>query len=228
MRVDANVSVRTTRRRAVRHSLRDQEPQLGPLARPRHRVRGAPPDRAARAQASRSARRRATGTRTTAARTRCGRRRRPTTTATSPSPTWCRSRPTRRGSTGSGRALPLLPGERRRPPGARRRRGRRPTPAWRSPSIAAGRPAPRRHRAGRRSRPGCWSTSSTTWPSTGPDAVPRRRRSPRSTQLEVGGRRSPPTQAKQVLADLVAAGGDGDPAALAAAQGFEAMDDGRL
>jgi aspartyl-tRNA(Asn)/glutamyl-tRNA(Gln) amidotransferase subunit B len=43
------------------------------------------------------------------------------------------------------------------------------------------------------------------------------------TRLEVGGQLTA-TQAKSVLADLVAAGGDGDPAAIAAAKGFEAMD----
>jgi len=40
--------------------------------------------------------------------------------------------------------------------------------------------------------------------------------------LEMAGRVTP-TQAKQVLAEVVAAGGDGDPAAIAAAKGFEAM-----
>jgi aspartyl-tRNA(Asn)/glutamyl-tRNA(Gln) amidotransferase subunit B len=47
------------------------------------------------------------------------------------------------------------------------------------------------------------------------------------TRLEVDGALTA-TQAKQVLADLVAAGGDGDPAALATARGFEAMDTGAL
>jgi aspartyl-tRNA(Asn)/glutamyl-tRNA(Gln) amidotransferase subunit B len=42
------------------------------------------------------------------------------------------------------------------------------------------------------------------------------------TALEVAGTVTP-TQAKQVLAEVVAAGGDGDPAAIAAAKGFEAM-----
>ena len=59
-------------RRPVRHPLRDQEPQLAALARPGHRVRGPPPGRPARGAASRCARRPATGTRTTAAPTRCG------------------------------------------------------------------------------------------------------------------------------------------------------------
>ena len=45
------------------------------------------------------------------------------------------------------------------------------------------------------------------------------------TRLEVGGQLTA-TQAKQVLAELVAAGG-GDPAAIAAARGFEAMDSRR-
>jgi aspartyl-tRNA(Asn)/glutamyl-tRNA(Gln) amidotransferase subunit B len=47
------------------------------------------------------------------------------------------------------------------------------------------------------------------------------------TTLEVRGRLTA-TQAKVVLAALVAAGGDGDPAAIAAANGFEAMDAGAL
>ena len=52
-------------------------------------------------------------------------------------------------------------------------------------------------------------------------------RSPRSRALEVGGKLTA-TQAKAVLAELVAAGGDADPAAIAAAKGFEAMDTGAL
>jgi aspartyl-tRNA(Asn)/glutamyl-tRNA(Gln) amidotransferase subunit B len=36
------------------------------------------------------------------------------------------------------------------------------------------------------------------------------------------------TQAKQVLAELLDAGGDGDPAAIAAAKGFQAMDTSAL
>jgi aspartyl-tRNA(Asn)/glutamyl-tRNA(Gln) amidotransferase subunit B len=47
------------------------------------------------------------------------------------------------------------------------------------------------------------------------------------TALEVDGAVTP-TQAKQVLADIVAGGGDGDPAAIAAAKGFRAMDTGAL
>jgi aspartyl-tRNA(Asn)/glutamyl-tRNA(Gln) amidotransferase subunit B len=47
------------------------------------------------------------------------------------------------------------------------------------------------------------------------------------TQLEVSGALTA-TQAKAVLADLVAAGGDADPAAVAAAKGFEAMDTAAL
>ncbi len=47
------------------------------------------------------------------------------------------------------------------------------------------------------------------------------------TRLEVEGALTA-TQAKQVLSDLIAAGGDGDPAALAAARGFQAMDTSSL
>ncbi len=47
------------------------------------------------------------------------------------------------------------------------------------------------------------------------------------TRLEVEGKLTA-TQAKAVLAEIVEAGGDGDPAAIAAARGFEAMDTGAL
>jgi aspartyl-tRNA(Asn)/glutamyl-tRNA(Gln) amidotransferase subunit B len=47
------------------------------------------------------------------------------------------------------------------------------------------------------------------------------------TRMEVEGKLTP-TQAKAVLADMVAAGGDADPQALAAARGFEAMDTSAL
>ena len=54
----------TVGRRPVRHPLRDQEPELGALAGPGHRVRGRPPDRPASSRASRWSSRPATGTRT--------------------------------------------------------------------------------------------------------------------------------------------------------------------
>jgi aspartyl-tRNA(Asn)/glutamyl-tRNA(Gln) amidotransferase subunit B len=47
------------------------------------------------------------------------------------------------------------------------------------------------------------------------------------TRMEVEGKLTA-TQAKAVLADIVAAGGDADPVAIAAARGFEAMDTGSL
>jgi aspartyl-tRNA(Asn)/glutamyl-tRNA(Gln) amidotransferase subunit B len=47
------------------------------------------------------------------------------------------------------------------------------------------------------------------------------------TRLEVDGKLTA-TQAKAVLADVVAAGGDADPEGIAAAKGFEAMDTGAL
>ena len=142
MRVDANVSVRRPGR-AVRHALRDQEPQLGALGRSGHRLRGAAGRSTCSGRGRRSARRRGTGTRATAARTRCARRRTPTTTATSSSPTSCPSCPTRSGSSAVRAALPAMPGARRLrladATGRRRRRGRR----------RGGRAGPGRVRAGR-------------------------------------------------------------------------------
>jgi len=61
----------------------------------------------------------------------------------------------------------------------------------------------------------------------GADDVVRADRLAALTQLEVSGALTA-TQAKAVLADIVAAGGDADPAAVAAAKGFEAMDTGAL
>ena len=94
MRVDANVSVRPRRHVGARHQGRDQEHELAAVARARDRVRDRAPDRARSRRASGSCRRPATGTKPTAARTRCARRKGRPTTATSPSPTSCRSRPT--------------------------------------------------------------------------------------------------------------------------------------
>ena len=64
MRVDANVSVRRSARRSLRHPLRDQEPQLGALGGPGHRLRGGPADRPSSSPEARSSKRRGTGTRT--------------------------------------------------------------------------------------------------------------------------------------------------------------------
>jgi aspartyl-tRNA(Asn)/glutamyl-tRNA(Gln) amidotransferase subunit B len=60
-----------------------------------------------------------------------------------------------------------------------------------------------------------------------PDAAVVASRLAALTQLEVSGALTA-TQAKAVLADVVAAGGDADPAAIAVAKGFEAMDTGAL
>ena len=63
-------------------------------------------------------------------------------------------------------------------------------------------------------------------PAEGPDPV-----TPRAladlTALELAGTVTP-TQAKQVLAEVVAAGGDADPATIAESKGFRAMDTGAL
>ena len=123
MRVDANVSVRRDGRRRVRHPLRDQEPQLAALARPGHRVRGPPPGRPASSPASGCARRPATGTRPPAAPAAGAARRRPRTTATSPSPTSCRSTPSDAMLAELVATMPPLPAERRARLAARDRRG---------------------------------------------------------------------------------------------------------
>ena len=205
-------------RRAVRHPLRDQERQLGALARPGHRVRGAAPDRPARERASRSARRPATGTRTTAARTRCARKEdaddyryflEPDLVPLDPDAEWIE------------RVRALAAG------------AARPRAAPRSPRRPVAAPTPRR----------CSSSSSaarttTCSPSSRPAATPARalvhvkqslrrrgRRPPvpaadlaALTRLEVDGALTA-TQAKQVLAEIVVDGG-GDAAAIAAAQGL--------
>ena len=89
MRVDANVSVRPVGHRRARHALRDQERQLAALARPGHRVRGAPPGRPDRGGRAGPPGDPPLGRGGRAHPRRCAPRRRPTTTATSPSPTWC-------------------------------------------------------------------------------------------------------------------------------------------
>ena len=70
------------------------------------------------APAARSCRRPATSTRTPAAPPPVGRRRRPRTTATSRSPTWCRSRPSAEWVEELRATLPELPSVRRAPPAA--------------------------------------------------------------------------------------------------------------
>ena len=116
------------RDRRVRHALRDQEPQLAALAGAGHRVRGGAPDRGARGRRRRSPRRRGTGTSRPGAPSRCAPRRRRTTTGTSPSPTWCRWRPT---PAWQERVRAGLGPDAGRPPcraGRRARRRRRATP----------------------------------------------------------------------------------------------------
>ena len=147
----------------ARHQGRDQEPELGALARTRAALRGGAAARPRSSTASRSSRRRGTSTRRRARRTRCVRRRRRSTTGTSPSPTSRRSSPTARGSRGS---RPSCPSSRPRAatgtspssasgpsrPGSSRARPRRPRSS-RRPSRSA--PIPHPPRTGsRRTSPG--------------------------------------------------------------------------
>ena len=224
MRVDANVSVRPVG--AVAFGTRCEIKNLNSL-----RSLG----RAIEYEAARQialleaggvvARRPGTGTSRPVAPSRCGPRKRPTTTATSPSPTWCRWPPTRRGRPGGRRAW-----------GRCRRTG---GPTW-SPLSAALRARPR-------------STRSTPWSTSGLDGLvvaggrgrragragsgpggqrgrgPGRRRpcdstparSPRCSPRRRSGQLSA-TQSKAVLPRSVERGG-GDPAVLAKEMGFEAL-----
>ena len=223
MRVDANVSVRRGRRRAVRHAVRDQEPQLAAVARPGHRVRGAAARSTSSRPARRSCRRRATGTRT-AGRTRPGRRKEEAEDYRYfPEPDLVPRRARApRGSTRCGRALPPLPADRRGAAGRGRRRRRRPTRPSRcscSATRTASRSPPSPPAASRR---GCSPTSSTTCrprrpgrstPAPSPASWPWRRRG-----------RSPPPRRRRCCASIAERGGTADAAAVAAELGFEAMD----
>ena len=225
MRVDANVSVRRPGR-AARHALRDQEPQLRALARTGDRVRGPPPDRPDRV-----------GLVGEPGDPPLGRERRAHAHAA---------------IEGGRRRLPLLPGARSRAarPGRRvdrrgalrrcrelpaaatcRARGgdrvRRPTAKPSPSSSSAARtatcsPSPR-PAATPRARS---STSRRGSPSRVPSQRCRPATSPRSPASRSTAR-STATQAKAVLAELVANGG-GDAAAIAKARGFEAMDTSAL
>ena len=109
LRCDANVSVRPRGHGDARHARRDQEPELLPQRRARHRPRDRAAGRAARRRRARSCRRRGSGTRTAARRSPCAPRKRRTTTATSRSPTCRRSSSTRSGCEEVRAALPELP-----------------------------------------------------------------------------------------------------------------------
>ena len=93
----------------ARHPLRDQEHELDALHHAGDRVRGAPADRHPRGRRHASSRRPGSTTRTGARPARCAPRRRRTTTATSPTPTSCRSSSSRPGSTRIAATLPELP-----------------------------------------------------------------------------------------------------------------------
>ena len=163
------------RRRAVRHPLRDQEPQLDPLARPGHRVRGAAPDRAARRPASGCVQETRhwdeDDGRTHTARSKEDAEDYRYFPEPDLVPLDARRR---RGSSAVGASLPRLPAERRAgwPTAAGvacHRRGGRLSSTRASTTLA-----PERDRGRRRPGARCSCTSSTTSPATAPDASPRR------------------------------------------------------
>ncbi len=106
LRCDANVSLRPTPGRRVRHPDRDQERQLAAQRRAGGPLRDHPAGGAAGRRRRRSSRRPGTGRRTPGHHAPAGARRRRRTTATSPSPTWCRSRRAGSGSRSCARRCP--------------------------------------------------------------------------------------------------------------------------
>ena len=227
MRVDANVSVRRPRRRRSAPGARSRTStrcarSAGPSStRSRRQIdllEAGEADRAGDPPLGRGGRPHPPGSVA---------RRRPTTTATSRSPTSCRWCPSRRGSTGCAAACPpcrppagprLADGGRRR--GHRRRRG---------PARAARprRPRARRHRAPAPTPAGCSPTSSTT-------SRPRRRRrfDPAALAGVValeGERKLTATQAKKVLRGRSPSGAARPTRRPSPpSSGFEAMDTGEL
>ena len=173
MRVDANVSCASPARPfGTRCEIKNLNSRA--LARPGHRVRGAAPDRRCSRPASASARRPATGTRTTAARTRCASKEEaddyryfpePDLVPLAPVAEWIEARPRRRC---------------RCCPRARRRRlaeatGVAPPTARRSMVVVErghDELRARRRRGRRRRRPACWSTSSTRSPTAPSPSMP--------------------------------------------------------
>ena len=154
----------------------------------------------------------------TVARTRCARRKTPTTTGTSSSPTWCRSTRRRSGSNRCGPALPPLPA-------ARRRRARR---DHRGRGRRRGRRRRRRPWAGSRTCVRSWQAPvvmparalvhvKEAYADQGPSPAVPAGDLAALTRLEVEGKLTA-TQAKQVLAQIVADGG-GDAAGDRGRQG---------
>jgi aspartyl-tRNA(Asn)/glutamyl-tRNA(Gln) amidotransferase subunit B len=167
------------------------------------------------------ARRPVTGTRPTAAPTRCGSRRRRTTTATSRCPDLVPCDPGESGS--SGCDSPARPARRERAPPGRGdgRSRRRETPSWSSAAWTTW--------CSLRSTPGPMPERTLTHAEHNLSDERSAELDPAAfaklVNLEVEGKLSA-TQAKTVLATLVAEGGD--PAEVAAAAGFEAMDTSEL
>jgi aspartyl-tRNA(Asn)/glutamyl-tRNA(Gln) amidotransferase subunit B len=210
MRVDANVSVRRpvpSSARAARSRTSTRSARSAERSSTRRSGRSA-----CSKPASRSARRPVTGTRTTAERTRCAARRTPTTTATSrspissssiPIPEWIERVRARPADAAGGAASPS------------RRRHRAGTRCRGDPRRHRSRPGRlrvRRRRGRRRRRPGARPRQGGVRRAGGRPTVPAGDLA-RLTRLEVDGKLTA-TQAKQVLAEIVANGG-GDAEAIA-------------
>ena len=114
--------------RRAAHADRAEEHELVQLRRQGDRARGAAADRDLRVGRRRSSRRRCTSTRATSRRRRCARRRRRRTTATSPSPTSCRSSRPRSWSSACARSCRSC--RRRGCGGSRRRSASRSPRGW--------------------------------------------------------------------------------------------------
>ena len=195
LRCDVNLSLAPKRRGGAGHPHRDQERELAALGRAGRALRDASGTARSWPAAARSCRRRGTGTRTPASPRAGGRSPTPRTTATSPSPTWCRWRRAGSGSTELRGTLPEPPHEKRarlqeawgfsdldmrdtvgagalgagrgdRSPRARRRRPRASGGSASSPGAPTSpRPTSRRSASRRPTWRGC-RRSSTTAPST--------------------------------------------------------------